>query len=231
MRRVTLAGYVVTSVLASGQTHIIYAGRRTSDDLRVAIKICANSPPSSSASAALRHEFEVLRGISSSAVASAIDLVSYESGVALIVQEAKGEVLEHLLVRARPSLHQGLRIAVALSKAVAELHACGVIHKDLKPHHVIYDSESSTVQLIDFGIATKIASELAPAVAPDKLEGTLAYLSPEQTGRINGTIDRRSDLYSLGVVLYELFVGVLPFVSTDPLELLYSHVARVPVAP
>lgn len=231
MRQVTLAGYVVTSVLASGQTHIIYAGRRTSDDRRVAIKVCAHSPASSNDIAALRHEFELLCGISSSAVATALDLVSYESGVALIVQEAKGELLEHLLVRARPGLHQALRIAVALSKAVAELHACGIIHKDLKPHHVLYDSETSTVQLIDFGIATKIASELAPSVAPDKLEGTLAYLSPEQTGRINGSIDRRSDLYSLGVVLYELFVGVLPFVSTDPLELLYSHVARIPVPP
>ena len=111
------------------------------------------------------------------------------------------------------------------------MHAANVIHKDISSHNVVYDAESGRCTLIDFGIATRLRSEENKFQAPAALEGTLAYIAPEQTGRMNRSLDYRADLYSLGVTLYELFTGVLPHDSADPLEMVHFHIAGKPVPP
>ncbi len=118
-----------------------------------------------------------------------------------------------------------------LADIVAAVHAANVIHKDISSHNVVYDPETRRCTLIDFGIATRLRSEESKFQPPAALEGTLAYIAPEQTGRMNRSLDYRADLYSLGVTLYELFTGSLPHESADPLEMVHFHIAGKPVPP
>ena len=126
---------------------------------------------------------------------------------------------------------QFLRIAAALSGAVGQLHGRGLIHKDLKPANVLVDSATGRVQLAGFGIASRLPRERQAPEPPEFIAGTLAYMAPEQTGRVNRSIDSRSDLYSLGVTFYEMLTGFLPFAASDPMEWVHCHIARQPAAP
>ena len=120
---------------------------------------------------------------------------------------------------------------MALSGAVGQLHGCGLIHKDLKPANVLVDSATGRVQLAGFGIASRLPRERQSPEPPEFIAGTLAYMAPEQTGRVNRSIDSRSDLYSLGVTFYEMLTGFLPFAASDPMEWVHCHIARQPAAP
>jgi serine/threonine protein kinase len=124
-----------------------------------------------------------------------------------------------------------LRLAVSIADAVGQLHKRHVIHKDLKPSNVLVASESGRVWLTGFGIASRLVRERQPLKSPEFIAGTLAYMAPEQTGRMNRSIDSRTDLYAFGVTLYELLTGSLPFIASDPMEWVHSHVARQPVPP
>ncbi|MEG4320034.1 MULTISPECIES: AAA family ATPase [unclassified Microcoleus] len=128
------------------------------------------------------------------------------------------------------SIAQFLNIAIQLAKALVFLHQNQIIHKDIKPANVIVNAETNRVKLADFSIASRLNKETPNLKNPDRLEGTLAYMSPEQTGRMNRDVDYRSDFYSLGVTFYELLTGKLPFRSTDPLELVHCHIAKQPIA-
>lgn len=232
----TLPGYVIERVLHRGRETTLYRGRRESDDLAVAIKVCAREILTPRDRARLRYEYELLREIEQPGIVQAHAIELSNKGPALVLGALPGQPLDEYLLRERPGLREALRIAIAISTAIGAVHSRGIVHKDLKPHHIFYDAAQGTVCLIDFGIATRlehVAAEPggAASLGLGGLEGTLAYLSPEQTGRVSMLVDRRSDLYSLGVVLYELFVGALPFSSVDPMELLYCHVARRPLPP
>jgi PAS domain S-box-containing protein len=126
---------------------------------------------------------------------------------------------------------QFLRIATGLATASGQLHKCGLIHKDLKPHNVLVDPTTGKVWLMGFGIASRLPRERQSPDPPEFIAGTLAYMAPEQTGRMNRSIDARSDLYALGVTLYEMLTGSLPFTASDPMEWVHCHIARQPVAP
>src|SRR5262249_11712870 len=122
-------------------------------------------------------------------------------------------------------------LAVALSAALCRLHERGFIHKDIKPANVLINSATDQVWLTGFGIASRLPRERQAPEPPEFLEGTLAYMAPEQTGRMNRSIDSRSDLYSLGVTLYQMLTGTLPFTASDPMEWVHCHVAKKPVPP
>ena len=126
---------------------------------------------------------------------------------------------------------QFLRLAVALSGALGQLHGRGLIHKDIKPANVLVDSATGQVRLTGFGIASRLPRERQSPEPPEFIAGTLAYMAPEQTGRVNRSIDSRSDLYSLGVTFYEMLTGSLPFTASDPMEWVHCHIARQPAAP
>ena len=124
-----------------------------------------------------------------------------------------------------------LRLAVNLSAAIDHLHEHGLIHKDIKPANVLADTATGQCWLRGFGIASRLPRERQSAEPPEFLAGTLAYMAPEQTGRMNRSVDCRSDLYALGVTLYEMLTGNLPFTASDPMEWVHCHIARKPVAP
>src|SRR6202040_4136424 len=124
-----------------------------------------------------------------------------------------------------------LRLATSLSTAIGHLHQRGVIHKDVKPANVLVKSVTGQCWLTGFGIASRLPRERQSPEPPEVVAGTLAYMAPEQTGRMNRSIDSRSDLYALGVTLYEMLTGVLPFNASHPMEWVHCHIARQPIPP
>src|SRR5262245_5200356 len=129
------------------------------------------------------------------------------------------------------AMMQFLDIAVGLASALGGLHKRELIHKDVKPSNVLVDSATGHVRLIGFGIASRLRREHQPPEPPELIAGTLPYMAPEPTGRMNRSIDSRSDLYSLGVTLYEMLTGSRPFTASEPLEWVHCHIARSPVPP
>jgi PAS domain S-box-containing protein len=148
----------------------------------------------------------------------------------LAVEYTGGEPLDRLIGQPM-EIGRFLRLAVALSAALGQLHGRGLIHKDLKPANVLVDSATGQVWLTGFGIASRLPRERQAPEPPEIIAGTLAYMAPEQTGRMNRSVDARSDLYALGVTLYQMVTGVLPFTAADPMELVHCHIARQAVPP
>ena len=146
----------------------------------------------------------------------------------MALEDFPGEPLETLLQGRRHSLPVSLRLVGQLPGILAGLHAAGVIHQDLRPANLLLDVEGGRLCLVDFSLAVRQGRGTRAPVRASLLEGDLAYLSPEQTGRMNRATDDRTDLYSLGVTLYRLFTGRLPFTASDPLEWVHCHIARAP---
>ena len=178
----------------------------------------------------LAHEFELREYLDGTWALRPLELVRERGQTMLVVDYTGGEPLDRL-IREPMEIGQFLRVSVALSGAVGQLHGRGVIHKDIKPANILVDSATGRVRLTGFGIASRLPRERQPAEPPEFIAGTLAYMAPEQTGRVNRSIDSRSDLYSLGVTFYEMLTGSLPFTASDPMELVHCHIARQSTAP
>jgi PAS domain S-box-containing protein len=178
----------------------------------------------------LEHEFSLRDELDPAWAARPLTLGSHQGRPMLVLTDPGGEPLERLLER-RLELTECLRLAVGLAAALGQLHGRGLIHKDLKPAHLLVHSATGQVWLTGFGIASPLPRERQAPEPPEVIAGTLPYMAPEQTGRMNRSIDARSDLYSLGVTLYEMLTGTLPFAADDPMEWVHCHIARRPVPP
>ena len=178
----------------------------------------------------LAREFELREYLDGTWALRPLELVRERGQTMLVVDYTGGEPLDRL-IGAPMEIEQFLRFSVALAGAVGQLHGRGVIHKDVKPANILVDSGTGQVRITGFGIASRLPRERQPAEPPEFVAGTLAYMAPEQTGRVNRSIDSRSDLYSLGVTFYEMLTGSLPFTASDPMEWVHCHIARQPTAP
>ncbi len=178
----------------------------------------------------LRHEYAIETSLALPSIARPVALDTFEGMPALVLEDETGQPLDHLLGAPLP-LERFLEIAVRVSGALADVHGQGVIHKDIKPGNILVHPHTREVKLTDFGIATRLPRERQEARPPELIEGSLPYMSPEQTGRMNRALDSRTDLYSLGVTFYQMLTGRLPFEARDPLEWIHCHVARVPASP
>ncbi len=230
--------YTLQDRLHEGQHAIIFRGVLTDVGTPVVIKLLKADYPSPRALAQLRREYETLRAIDLPGVIKVHALVDHGNGLALIMEDSGGVPLSDVIAGNALPLRQALEIALSAARTLAELHQRSIVHKDIKPHNILLGRSDGRhggpwdqVKLIDFGIAMHLAHELARPTGPDSLEGTLLYMSPEQSGRVNRVVDPRTDLYSLGVTLYEMLTGGPPFAAGDALELVHSHIARVPVPP
>ena len=203
-----------------------------SDGACVVIKRSQGQSASARQLTRYRNEYELLRLLDCPGVVKAYDLLRNSGQVALVLEDLPGMSLRRW-IEATPDapIRERLAAAIQIAETVGAVHAANVIHKDVSSHNVVYDPETRRCTLIDFGIATRLRSEERKFQAPAALEGTLAYIAPEQTGRMNRSLDYRADLYSLGVTLYELFTGVLPHESADPLEMVHFHIAGKAVPP
>lgn len=227
----SLSQYTLTETLDVGPSHVIRRGLRNSDRRPVLVKLLDDKHPSQRDIARLRHEYIITTEIDAPGILKPNVLFRSGAGLALVLEDFDGRPLDEILRKGRLALPMALDIASCLAEAVADIHAHRVIHKDIKPHNILVrTAPTCAVKLVEFGIATRLAQETRRVARLDALEGTLAYMSPEQTGRLNRPLDYRTDLYSLGVVLYEMFAGRLPFATKDPTELVHSHIARKPLA-
>jgi PAS domain S-box-containing protein len=178
----------------------------------------------------LEHEYALRSDLDGDWAARPVELLRREAMPMLVLADPGGEPLERLLGRPM-EVTDFLRIAVPLAAAVGRLHARGLIHKDLKPANILVDTESGSAWLTGFGIASRLPREHQAPAPPEIIAGTLAYMAPEQTGRMNRSVDSRSDLYALGVTFYEMLTGALPFTAADPMEWVHCHIARQPMPP
>ncbi|MBN3766218.1 ATP-binding sensor histidine kinase [Burkholderia sp. Ac-20365] len=181
----------------------------------------------------LEHEWSLALELDRAWAARPVALTSHRGRAALILEDPGGEPLDRIIAQQTgdmPDLTRCLRIAIGLVAALGQVHRHGLIHRDVKPANMLVDL-TGRAWLMGFGIASRLPRERLAPVPPEIVAGTLAYMSPEQTGRMNRSVDSRSDLYSIGVTLYELFAGVLPFTASDPMEWVHCHVARQPRMP
>ncbi|MDF2693949.1 MAG: hypothetical protein K0S65_2332, partial [Labilithrix sp.] len=203
---------------------------RTRDRLPVLLKTFAGRQPHPKDIARLDNEYRITSQLDSPAVVRPIALEMRDGGATLVLEDFGGEPLEALLGRPM-DIDLFLELAIGIATALAEIHRRGVVHKDIKPENILVNSTSREVKITEFGIATLVPREQPLAMRPSLIEGTLAYMAPEQTGRMNRPVDSRSDLYALGVVLYRMLTGRAPFDASDPLEWIHCHVARSPPSP
>src|SRR5262245_23902642 len=178
----------------------------------------------------LEHEYALRVALDPAWAVQPLALTQHQGRPVLVLEDPGGEPLTRFLDRPL-ALPQGLRLAIGLAVALGQLHGRGLIHKDVKPAHVFVNEATGQVWLMGFGIASPLPRERQAPEPPEVIAGTLAYMAPEQTGRMNRSIDARSDLYALGVTLYELLTGTLPFTASEPMEWVHCHIARQPVPP
>jgi serine/threonine protein kinase len=178
----------------------------------------------------LEHEFSLRSELDGSCVVRPLSLSTHNGQTVLILEDPGGEPLTYL-IHGPMELRLFLRIAADLAAALSQVHKRGLIHKDVKPTNIVVDLATCHVSLMGFGIASRLLRERQAPEPPEFIAGTLPYMAPEQTGRMNRSIDSRADLYALGVVLYEMLTGVRPFTASDPMEWVHCHIARQPMPP
>ena len=159
-----------------------------------------------------------------------LELVRERGRIMLVLEDTCSEPLDRLL-GVPMEVRSFLRIAIAVAAALTQVHRRGLVHKDIKPTNILVNRMTGEVKLTGFGIASRLPRERQAPAPPESIAGTLAYMAPEQTGRMNRSIDARSDLYALGVTLYQMLTGSLPFTAADPMEWVHCHIARKPVPP
>jgi len=223
-----LPGYTVTEEVYRGRTRVVYRATRDRDGARVILKTLVEG---SGAAGTLDREFGLISGLDLDGVPRAIELVTVGDRAILVLEDAGRTRLKTLIPADGMDPGAFLGLAAQLTRIVQGLHHRKLIHKDINPNNILVDPETGRLTLIDFSIASRVPAEHQEPRHPSVLEGTIAYLSPEQTGRMNRDIDYRTDFYSLGVTFYEMLTGRLPFESSDPIEVIYGHIARTPPAP
>ena len=225
-----IPGYSLEEVIFESSRTRLWRGRRQSDELSVLIKGSASPQQSAQELAEMRHEHEITQALKIDGVLKSRELVRCENGWALILENTEGLPLRKLMDAARFELLDSLKVALSLTGILKEAHRQGILHKMINPFNIFVDPATGTVKLTGFGLATRLHRENSTTLSPQLSEETLPYISPEQTGRMNRPLDYRSDFYSLGATLYELFSGRVPFwVPGDHGNHPRSHCPAAPV--
>ncbi|MBD2302910.1 ATP-binding sensor histidine kinase [Nostoc sp. FACHB-190] len=225
-----IPGYQISSQLYAGSKTQVYRAIREKENLPVVIKLLTSESPNFNELLQFRNQYTISKNLNIPGIIRPLGLEAYNNGYILVMEDAGEISLKEYVENTPLSLVDFLAIAIQLTQILQDLHQNRVIHKDIKPVNILIQPQTKKVRLIDFSIASLLPKETQEIKSPNILEGTLAYISPEQTGRMNRGIDYRSDFYSLGVTFYELLTGELPFISADPMELVHCHLAKMPTA-
>ena len=220
--------YQILSKIYESSNSLVYRAVHKSRHHAVILKILKKDYPSPSELTRYKQEYEITRSLQIDCAIKVYELLPYKNTLAMVLEDFGGQSLDILLQSQTFSLSEFLSIAIQIAGALGEIHAANIIHKDINPSNIVYNPQTGQVKIIDFGISTKFTRENPTIKNPHLIEGTLAYMSPEQTGRMNRVLDRRTDFYSLGATFYRLLTRKLPFETEDPLELVHCHIAKQP---
>jgi predicted ATPase/GAF domain-containing protein len=210
---------------------LVYRGILNPDNQPIILKILKENYPTTAELTRYKQEYEITRFLNADSIIKAYDLRRYKNSLVMILEDFGGQSLKFFISQHQFSLQEFLTIAIKTTDSLAAIHTANIIHKDINPANIVYNPETGQLKIIDFGISTSLFQENQTVCNINQLEGTLAYIAPEQTGRMNRGIDYRSDFYSLGVTFYELLTHQLPFATNDPVELVHCHIAQHPQTP
>jgi predicted ATPase/signal transduction histidine kinase len=232
----SVPGVEVKDRIYESVNSLVFRAIRQPDNEPVILKILKENYPTPQELARYRTEYQITKSLNLTGCIKAYDLQPYQNTLVMFIEDFGGESLKILMKQKKFSLEEFLRIAIATTESLGLLHAANIIHKDINPSNIVFNPVTGQLKIIDFGISTQFTREnpiltKAPVKNPNVLEGTLPYMSPEQTGRMNRSLDYRTDFYSLGITFYELITHQLPFDSTDALELVHCHLAKQPLTP
>ncbi|MCR9142250.1 MAG: AAA family ATPase [bacterium] len=224
---VSITGHEIVEKLYESQNSTVYRARRKEDAQAVILKVLGSEYPTPEQVARFRREFEITRNLDHDGAIQAFSLLKSGNQPVIALEDFGGESLIRVLLARKIETREFLSLAIRVTELLASIHRRNIIHKDINPSNIVWNQTSDEVKLIDYGISTTLSKESPEVRNPEVLEGTLAYMSPEQTGRMNRAMDYRTDLYSLGVTFFRMLSGRLPFESDDPMELVHCHIARV----
>jgi predicted ATPase/signal transduction histidine kinase/CheY-like chemotaxis protein/tRNA A-37 threonylcarbamoyl transferase component Bud32 len=222
----TLPNYQIVSQIYESANSLVYRGLRKKDNQPVILKMLKQDYPTPADITRYRQEYEITNNLDLAGVIKAYSVEKYQNTLVIILEDFGAESLKQLMANRPLTLKEFLQLAIQIADSLGKIHAANLIHKDINPSNLVWEPVSKQLKIIDFGIASRLPRENPTLKNPEQLEGTLAYLSPEQTGRINRSLDYRTDLYSLGVSFYEMLTGQLPFDATDAMELVHCHLAK-----
>ncbi len=226
-----LPNYQILETIYEGTTSIIYRALKKEDNQTVILKMLKKEYPTPAELTRFQQSYEINRELDFAGVLKAYNIEKYRNTLVMVLEEFGDDSLQNVILsfgNRGTSIADFFLLAIQLAEGLSNIHTANIIHKDINPTNIIIDLKSKQLKMIDFGIASRLPREKPTLKNPEHLEGTLAYLSPEQTGRVNRRIDYRTDLYSLGVTFYEMLTGELPFKSTEALELVHCHIAKIP---
>ncbi|MCY1020391.1 trifunctional serine/threonine-protein kinase/ATP-binding protein/sensor histidine kinase [Pyxidicoccus sp. MSG2] len=226
-----IPGYALSEKIHESPRSLVYRGRRQADGVPVIVKMLRTERPGPEEAARFKREYEIGRSLDRESAVTPHAFERSPTRLAIVMEDSGAIALKSFLTRTRLGLEEVLVLASRLAGALAGVHQRNIIHKDINPANIVIHPERRDVKLIDFGIAAALSRETSSLRNLNVLEGTLGYLSPEQTGRMSRAVDYRADFYSLGATLYELLVGEPPFVGSDAVELVHAHIARAPIPP
>jgi len=227
---IALPGFKIVTLLKTGVKAVIYRGIRVKDRYPVIIKGLRPEQCTPNNIEQLKHEYAIAQRLNTAAVVKAYALEMHQGIPYLIMEDFEARSLDQLLEQFQEPV-SFLKIAIEITSKLAEIHTHHIVHKDIKPQNILVNLETNQVKIADFGIATFIPYQQQIVSSSNRIEGSLPYLSPEQTGRMNRGIDHRSDLYSLGITFYQMLTGQVPFQGKDPLEWVHCHIAKSPPSP
>jgi len=229
---IKLNDYQVINTLYESNRTIVHRVQDESKQQTFILKILNKDFPDSNELNTFRHEFDILKKLEKiKRIPTVYECTKYNNYHAFIMNDIGGTSLRQLFQTHRFSIEKNIAIAIDIASVIGEIHAANIIHKDINPGNIIIDPMNNHINIIDFGISTQLSIENPSLQSPNVLEGSFNYISPEQTGRMNRSLDYRSDYYSFGVTLYELLTKTVPFKTNDPMELIHCHIARQATAP
>ncbi|MEA5470828.1 AAA family ATPase [Spirulina sp. 06S082] len=227
----TISGHKIIARIYDSANSLVYRAKSDTDDRTVILKVLKQDYPNPSELTRYKQEYEITSSLDIKGAISAYALLPYENTLAIVLEDFGGQSLDLLLQSRGFTLLEFLQIAIQIAETLEEIHRNSIIHKDINPANILVNSETGQVKIIDFGISTLFAQENPFIKNPNVLEGTLAYMAPEQTGRMNRSLDYRADFYSLGATFYKILTRQLLFDTRDALELVHCHIARDPIPP
>lgn len=229
---IELEDYTITEEVYSDNKVLIYRGYQQSTSTPIILKTLNTEYPSPDEISQIQHEYELIRQLHLTGSVRPYQLLKHQNRFVLVLEDIGGDSLRNVIADRRINIETFLKIAMQLAHAIGELHQHNIIHKDIKPSNIIVNLQTEQIKITDFSISTRLqVNQTQIAANPEQIEGTLAYISPEQTGRMSRHVDYRTDFYALGVTFYEMLVGWLPFQTTDSMELIHFHIAKQPIAP